>query len=113
MAESPVQLFERPCPLEYIAVADEVAYTALLRWLLGRDSPLPLDARVRFLSRLTGQHYDGASRTEALTEASTARGRIDLVVDVFATDKSWRVAIENKVKSIESPKFNHGLSRKR
>lgn len=92
-------IFKTLCPLEYLAVADEVAWSAVLRWILGPDSPLPVSSRARILSSWTGESYEGALATTASTEWSS----VDLVVAIHLPDRVFQIAFENKVKAVESP----------
>ncbi|TKD01987.1 PD-(D/E)XK nuclease family protein [Polyangium fumosum] len=93
--------FESLCALEYMAVADrENVQTGLLAWLLGVHSPLSAPVRAEILGRLTGHNLPPVISTTATTED----GNIDLVVTCHHEDGSRGcVAIENKLKSEESP----------
>ncbi|HEY4014802.1 MAG TPA: PD-(D/E)XK nuclease family protein, partial [Polyangiaceae bacterium] len=85
-------------PLEYMAVADEVIYSALLRWLFGADSPLGLGARLRILERVAQVSLSGGTAISATTELKN----IDLLVVVERPAGTVTIAFENKIKAEES-----------
>lgn len=90
--------FDRLNTLEYLAVADEVFYSAILRWLFGPDSALSLKARLRVLEMLTGDSFADCAEIHATTEWKN----VDLVLDLRSSVGIRTIAIENKVKSVES-----------
>lgn len=92
--------FSTLCALEYMAMADrENFHTALLAWMLGEKSPLPLARKVAVLNALLGAPLPMLASMTTDTEQAD----IDLVVTCLLRDgSSFAVVVENKLKSQES-----------
>ncbi|MBI5486079.1 MAG: PD-(D/E)XK nuclease family protein [Deltaproteobacteria bacterium] len=92
--------FDRLTFLERLSVAArEPVWTAAFAWVLGEDSPLPVERRLEVLGTLCGEPVPWARKIVATTEWK----HIDVLLRLFddAEREVLRVAIENKLKATE------------